>query len=113
MKNILYTLAIACLVSGCGKHSEFDVTPDQVAKKHGGGPKMPDLNHLPAGAVKHEQKFKKGDTLPDGKIAEHDMKMVTVEMHGTGGAQGAQKLEGDGKGPGKLELKQLTLDSDK
>jgi len=93
MKTLPF-LALACVLCGC-KHSEFDVSSNQVAKKLSSGVGrphgMPDLNHLPPGAVKHEVNFKKGDRLPDGSIATTDGKMVRVEMDG---ASGPGKPEG-------------------
>jgi hypothetical protein len=100
MKYTLLLAIIAC-ISGC-HHSEFDVSSDQVAKrivsKGGPGGGIPDLNHLPPGAVKHEYHFKKGDRLPDGTIADGDRKMVTVEASGPGGPgapKGARTLTTD------------------
>ncbi len=79
----LALLALTCVAIGC-KHNEFDVSPGEVTTKlksgHGPGMGMPDFNHLPPGAIKHEQKFKKGDTLPDGTIADRDQKIFHVEF---------------------------------
>ncbi len=83
MKYITYFLATLA-VAGCSSKSPFDITPEQakqhVVKRAGPGG-VPDLNHLPPGAVKHEVSFKKGDRLPDGSIAEHDGKIVRVEVN--------------------------------
>ena len=58
---------------GCG-HNEFDVSPAQVSR-HTGAPRPAGVDQfrLPREAVKTE--FKKGDQLPDGTPAEHDVKM--------------------------------------
>lgn len=91
--------ALAALLVGC-KHSEFDVSPAQVAHKFGmhgapGGPHGIDLKHLPPGAVKHEHVYHKGDQMPDGSIADGDRKVVTVEMNhpdDKGGAHGQIRM---------------------
>jgi hypothetical protein len=87
-------LGFVLALCGCA-HNEFDVSPDQVKKAMSGGPsggvgsqKMPDLDHLPPGAVKHVQTFKKGDVLPDGSISHGDTKMVTVQIPKGSGATG-------------------------
>jgi len=56
---------------GCG-HNEFDVSPAQVSS-HTGVPRPAGANQfrLPPGGMK----FKKGDRLPDGTIADHDVKI--------------------------------------
>jgi hypothetical protein len=83
----LALLSLLSLAYGCGhSNSEFDVSPDQVAKKIGGpgpAPKgMPDLDHLPKGSTKTEKMVKKGEPMPDGSAAPEDTKVVTVEMPG-------------------------------
>ena len=79
----LSLLFLMCACFGC-HHSEFDVSPSQVSNAHVKGPGgpggMPDLDHLPPGAVKHVTTFKKGDRLPDGTIADGDRKIVRVEI---------------------------------
>jgi len=74
-------LLLVLFVLGCGSKNEFDVSPDQV-KNHkvlmGGPGGMPDLTHLPPGAKKVEQHFKKGDRLPDGSIATHPVTLVQI-----------------------------------
>lgn len=58
-------------VIGCGRN-EFDVSDAQMSR-HRGVP-APDPVRLPPGAVK-TGKFKKGDRLPDGTIADQDVKI--------------------------------------
>ena len=70
MKYIpLALLTLAAI--GCGRN-EFDVSPAQVSSHRKPPPKPagePPI-HLPPGG-----KFKKGDRLPDGTIADGDMKV--------------------------------------
>ena len=79
----LITLAIACFAIGCN-HSEFDVSPDQVVKKQtikgAGKGGFLDMKHLPPGAVVNTMKFKKGDQLPDGRIADGDVELKRIEI---------------------------------
>lgn len=84
----LALIPLACFALGC-KHSEFDVTPDQVAK-HNASPKpgkggFMGMKHLPPGAEVHTMKFKKGDQLPDGTLATGDVELKKVVVHGKGG----------------------------
>ena len=60
---------------GCGRN-EFDVSPAQVSS-HKGRPKLAgtDQVHMPPEGFKTEMKFKKGDRLPDGTLAEQDGKI--------------------------------------
>ena len=41
---------------------------------------IPDMKHLPPGAIKHELKFKKGDRLPDGSISDRDQTFFTIDI---------------------------------
>jgi hypothetical protein len=93
----LCPLALVFCVCACGQRSEFDISPDQVTKRaagsaHEGGMKL-DTNHLPPGAVKTLHKYKKGDVLPDGTVADRDrtVTMVTMEKDAPGGRK--RKLE--------------------
>ncbi len=93
----LIPITLALFVTGCS-HSEFDVSPDQVSKKLTigplGGHGMPDLDHLPPGAVKHEVHYKKGDQLPDGSIADGNRKVITIEMpHETSGSGSHKQMK--------------------
>jgi hypothetical protein len=95
----LALIVFAVAMAGC-HHNQFDVSPEQVTQqlssRHRGMPGgPPDLAHLPPGAVKHEQTFKKGDTLPDGSIADKDTKLVRIEMsaHGPGGSEEGKQIE--------------------
>jgi len=97
------SLLLILVVLGCGSKSPYDVSADQVKQhrfKHGPvggpGPGGPDLDHLPPGAVKHETAFKKGDKLPDGTVADHDGKIVRVEVNKAGGPD----VEVNKAGPG-------------
>jgi hypothetical protein len=90
MNRFLFLIVTAAL---CGCHrNEFDVTPDQVRRQTPVMLKprrnMFDFNHLPPGSVKHEKKFKKGETLPDGQIADHDMTIYKVEFPESKGPAG-------------------------
>lgn len=83
MKNL--SLLLLLTLAGCQAKSEFDITPAQ-AKTGAIRPPL-DLTKLPPGAKKSEKVFHKGDTLPDGSIADGERKMVTVEMNGPGPGQ--------------------------
>jgi hypothetical protein len=81
----LALLFLICSAVGC-KQSEVAVTPEQVSKqKSAPGPandKFLDMKHLPPGAVIHTIRFKKGETLPDGRIADADVELKRVEILG-------------------------------
>lgn len=71
MKTILFTLLTFAAI-GCG-HNEFDVSPAQVSRHKGTqGPEGADQIHMPPGPAKM---FKKGDRLPDGTIADQNVKI--------------------------------------
>jgi|GEM_PF-1826196 len=93
MKHILPLFSLV-LAAGCAAKSPYDVTAEQV-KQHRvarGGPGAPiDENHLPPGAKKEVQTFKKGDRLPDGSIATGPAKMVRVTVGGPGGVSSADQ----------------------
>ena len=97
----IFALSVFVLVCGCGQKSPFDVSQDQI-KKHqvvAGGP--PDLDHLPPGAKKEVQTFKKGDRLPDGTIATGPVKLVRVQMSDHGRTEEAGSLSGPGPSGGR------------
>lgn len=104
MKKALCLIPLVALF-GCAKKSAFDITPDQ-AKNHqairfgpGGAPPM-DFNHLPPGAVKTEKTYKKGETLPDGRVADKDIKVMHVEFDDPKGDKGETlKIGGGAPGP--------------
>jgi hypothetical protein len=98
MKHLSILLTLVLL--GCS-HSEFDVSTDQVAKHKPSG--LPDLKHLPPGAVKHEMTFKKGDRLPDGTISDGNRKMITIQV------PPGDKSPNGGKRSGQIRL--MTADS--
>jgi len=80
MKTI--AISFICLAAlGCSEKSPYDITSGQVQNRivKKGGP--PDMAHLPPGAVRTEKTYKKGDTLPDGTIADAPRKIVTVEVN--------------------------------
>jgi hypothetical protein len=74
MKHV-HLVLITFAAIGCG-HNEFDVSPAEVSR-HAGAPKPAgaDQFRLPPGAVKTEMKFKKGDRLPDGTIADSNVRI--------------------------------------
>ena len=75
MKYLLLSLLVVAAI-GCGRN-EFDVTTAQVnqhknAHKPAGVHEAP----LPPEAFTTGLKFKKGDRLPDGTIADRDTKLM-------------------------------------
>lgn len=95
MKHLIF-ISLACLAVGC-KHNEFDVTTDQIAKlrKEATPGKAPflDMNHLPPGTTVHTIHFKKGEQLPDGRIADKDMDLKRIETTGTASTPGKPPAE--------------------
>src|SRR5208282_1901529 len=89
--NRFFFLIVTAALCGCHRN-EFDVTADQVRRQTSVTRKsplnMPDFDHLPPGSVKHEKKFKKGETLPDGQIADRDMTIFQVTLPESDGPAG-------------------------
>jgi hypothetical protein len=78
MKPTLYLFALSLI--GCSAKSPYDVSSTDVQHRQilHGVPGLPDLKHLPKGAKKEEHTYKKGETLPDGTIAQGDVHIVRV-----------------------------------
>jgi hypothetical protein len=74
------SLALLTLAAiGCG-HNEFDVTPTQVSHRASLDRTKAEKLRLPAEVVKTD--FKKGDRLPNGAIADHEVKMkISSDSH--------------------------------
>ena len=68
MKYIPFALLTLAAI-GCGRN-EFDLTPAQVSSHKSVHMPAADQVHLPPGGM-----FKKGDKLPDGTIAESNVKI--------------------------------------
>lgn len=81
---IAVSLGVNLLAAGCSSQSEFAVTPNEVVNHKPSSIKMTylktedlakDRNQSP---VPSSHKYKKGDRLPDGSVAETDMQELTV-----------------------------------
>lgn len=87
MKNLFFLTLCLLPIAGCGKKDKYDIDASDI-KKQGGmaRPSMIDANNItvPDGANVEEVTIRKGDKLPDGKIATEDTKIKTFSMP-TGG----------------------------
>jgi hypothetical protein len=99
MKKLIPFISLVLL--GCAHKNPYDITPQQ-AQSHriirsgpGGGARAMDLDHLPPGAVKKVQVIKKGERLPDGRIADRDTKLVSVTIDKKASGEKGEKQEND------------------
>jgi len=70
---------LAILASGCATKSPYDVSAAEVQKHRGAPPMMKGgPAHTPGMSEVH---FKKGETLPDGTIAQNDVTVAREVKH--------------------------------
>jgi hypothetical protein len=75
-------LLLATVAFGCKRTEPMAASSPVADQKPVKPDAFLDMKHLPEGAVRHEIRFKKGETLPDGHIAEKDTTLVRIEVLG-------------------------------